>query len=567
MSRRSRKWLGVVAVNIALLVGALYLSHRRFLRSISAQLSGDPSLLAQSSGLSPALVRDLGQVSDDPARRNIAATRRPADVALRILALGDSFTYGVEVTPAASYPQILSARLTELTGKHLEVLNFGNGWYGAAQTYRLWDQQARGTNPDLVLLGPETCFLERELTFNHAEDQLRDYLHGRYILDGDGLRFIDVLGTSREERFDAYYSFLPTWQYLRYDTKPPTAMRGFLPANKTIANPFYYSRLSGEAEQAELLRRYTRGILQSGAPLVFLQRDEACLKAVGRAANLATAEFQAPEAAIYRQPGGHLSGAGNALLAETYLQVISGGTLGEPERIELSDGRADRRIDWSAVTGIELYLDQQRAAVLIKSPDTFAVGQRFPANPAAEGVRSYLAIEAKHSAFDQLWIPLQTELTSGMEVRLERGGASEVVGHVELLDGGGLGVVRTPSFDSRVVTRVQTLWPTQFPLQSADLGVARVLLAGKPILKVARNLYGLHSFVPVDRYFDFFRPEEADLLDVRRLPASGEVTLLLHRPQGDERVVVGTWAKVPFPVRAEVDAPTRARLLGLLKRP
>jgi len=80
--------------------------------------------------------------------------RSPHEVALdpppgrvRVAALGDSFTYGIDVAE----PDTWEARLNRLDPR-LEVLNFGVGAYGLDQAYLRYPAAAR-FHPDVVLIG------------------------------------------------------------------------------------------------------------------------------------------------------------------------------------------------------------------------------------------------------------------------------------------------------------------------------------------------------------------------------------------------------------------------------
>ncbi|WP_170603536.1 SGNH/GDSL hydrolase family protein [Ruegeria arenilitoris] len=64
-----------------------------------------------------------------------------------IVAIGDSFTYGLGLPDSATY----SSRLQELTGRR--VLNFGVNGFAVDQALMYWESEARAFKPDLVVLG------------------------------------------------------------------------------------------------------------------------------------------------------------------------------------------------------------------------------------------------------------------------------------------------------------------------------------------------------------------------------------------------------------------------------
>ena len=65
----------------------------------------------------------------------------------RILAIGDSFTYGLGVPDHETYPALLS-QLEET-----EVINAGVNAYGADQALLMWEMEGESLEPDVVILG------------------------------------------------------------------------------------------------------------------------------------------------------------------------------------------------------------------------------------------------------------------------------------------------------------------------------------------------------------------------------------------------------------------------------
>lgn len=76
--------------------------------------------------------------------------RRPGE--LRILAAGDSFTYGHGMSDDATYPAVLQTIL-HAHGVDATVLNAGRPGYGLDQTYRAIVERWLALAPDLVLVG------------------------------------------------------------------------------------------------------------------------------------------------------------------------------------------------------------------------------------------------------------------------------------------------------------------------------------------------------------------------------------------------------------------------------
>ena len=73
---------------------------------------------------------------------------------LKILALGDSFTFGEGVEMEETYAKVLERILKEqYTGKNIEVINIGVPGYGNDQELRVLKKDGKYYKPDLVLVG------------------------------------------------------------------------------------------------------------------------------------------------------------------------------------------------------------------------------------------------------------------------------------------------------------------------------------------------------------------------------------------------------------------------------
>jgi hypothetical protein len=77
---------------------------------------------------------------------------KPAGVR-RVLALGDSFTFGHAVEAAEAWPAVLEALLNARGGPRYEVINAGVGGYGTGQELLMYDELQARVQPDLVVLG------------------------------------------------------------------------------------------------------------------------------------------------------------------------------------------------------------------------------------------------------------------------------------------------------------------------------------------------------------------------------------------------------------------------------
>ena len=113
---------------------------------------------------------------------------KPLGTNLRVLVLGDSFTFGEEVGDGQTY----SARLEALL-PNAEVLNFGLHGYGHDQMLLLFRELGREYQPDVVILGFVYPDIYRNLL------SFRDYAKPRYVVEDGQLLLTGVPVPSPEE--------------------------------------------------------------------------------------------------------------------------------------------------------------------------------------------------------------------------------------------------------------------------------------------------------------------------------------------------------------------------------
>jgi hypothetical protein len=84
--------------------------------------------------------------------RDFEVDTRPGT--FRVIALGDSYTFGFNVPPDASYPALLERELREggRVGGAVDVVNAGIPGYNVDQAYRLFEERLGGLDPDWVIL-------------------------------------------------------------------------------------------------------------------------------------------------------------------------------------------------------------------------------------------------------------------------------------------------------------------------------------------------------------------------------------------------------------------------------
>ena len=409
-------------------------------------------------GADPLLSKRLGLFGMDPAKQSsfLRFPKRKKPGILRIGCLGDSFTYGAEVDEHNDFPTLLQ-ELFDRRGKgRVEVLNFGFGGQGFPQAFLVWKTLARQYDLDRILLGPGAFYDARANTFSHAQELLPFYIHSRFILDRGKTRLIDVPGTDLEETFDRYNSFIPSWDVLRYDARPPAFIKALLPAGRTMKNPFYYHR-GALAEEAERIYAGLLGeMADDGKPIILVHPEERIRRCAAdlRRPNLRSFPDPVPVGRPfpYRMPAYHNSPTANRLLAEYFLAILTGKTDGGSDvietrnialkdlpagpsagprkalkdfaSVEITDGRA-------VVGGLYSHLGS-RKITRIGSWD-------FPAE-ALLGI----AVERKN-LFDSAFLALDFPLTDGMELTLHRPtGVGSLLGKVRTLVPGMFGLVEVP---------------------------------------------------------------------------------------------------------------------------
>jgi hypothetical protein len=362
-------------------------------------------------GIAPALASQLGPLRD-PAERPSAfgnAPRVKPVGQVRIGAFGDSFTWGTEVPSGSDYPALLGERAHALGHADVAVLNFGNPGFGMHQSMLLWERVGRAYDLDaVVILALAGLWVPRDTSFTFWDPPAAKLgFHARYVLDGDDVRLVEVLGTSEAERFDAYMRLVPHVRYARYDRRPPAFLRAWVPAGRTARNPFYYRR-GALADEAFATYRILLARLAAGAgraAVADLTGDLAGVDVPG----LRIVRVPPASAFPYLAPQSHLGPWGNRLVADTVAAVLGlGGTV---RRVVLSplattasaEGGAIRLADARV---LDVTLEDVRAGgpYLYRRGDPFAQ-ERIGRLP--DGVRGLAAVPLSGATLaDALVLPL-----------------------------------------------------------------------------------------------------------------------------------------------------------------
>jgi hypothetical protein len=191
--------LVVLEITARLLLATPFMARRRFLDDLSWQRwwvrvhrSGQPMLYGfdrydpTKGWLPKPNLRDVPAFGDKLLNTNARGLRGRDDYARpkrpgvpRILILGDSFTFGDEVSDTETYAHHLQQLLP-----NTEVINMGVHGYGHDQMLIFFREEGVGYAPDVVILGFVASDMSRNLL------SFRDYAKPRFRLDDRGLELV-----------------------------------------------------------------------------------------------------------------------------------------------------------------------------------------------------------------------------------------------------------------------------------------------------------------------------------------------------------------------------------------
>jgi hypothetical protein len=128
-------------------------------------------------------------INSDGLRDREHAKEKPANT-LRVAVVGDSYAEAFQVEREKAFWSVLEARLREcpaLSGREVEVINFGVSGYGTAQELLTLREKVWGYSPDVVLLAVTT---NNDVLDNSRALKLTDDIP-YFVLDGDRLALDD----------------------------------------------------------------------------------------------------------------------------------------------------------------------------------------------------------------------------------------------------------------------------------------------------------------------------------------------------------------------------------------
>lgn len=350
-SRAARAFF--VLVSLPVLAGAAYWT-RKWAAHVAAVRAAEPygsGADPRAAGLSAAQLLQLGWMHAPPHVPASSYVRRLARRAgaRRVGLFGCSFVQGLETAEGFDPASLLERRLRALGLGDVEAVNFGNYGYGMHQSHLIWTYLAQRHGLDAAFFFPQDFHYRRDQTFAYEDEYAA--LHARYVLAGDGVELVPVLGRDRKDAMRRYHRLLTPRRYLRYDRRPPMAAKVLMPRGRTHGfNPFYYHPRP-EAEIPETYVRLFSALARAGArPAVWTHSPE-LERAVGarlrgeqvpfEVSSAWTEADRAPE--LYRAPGGHLGPLGNDLQARELAAFIAGRDGAWAPVIELSPAPARGR--------------------------------------------------------------------------------------------------------------------------------------------------------------------------------------------------------------------------------
>lgn len=479
----------------------------------------------------------------------------------RVCAFGDSFTRGDEVADGHDYPAFLQRQFRRHGFDRVEVINFGGSWYGFHQAYLLWDAVGRQFDCDYVLLGPLSFQYGRDTTFSHTRLYSPYYLHARYVIDGDDVRLVDVLGDTHAQRFDEYVRFVPHWRYLRYDRNAPPTLLAALPKDRTLPNPFYYYPGSVESEALATYRVLLRRLCRSARNTVLLHEIPAVVDAAAATGqpNFVAARSYTADHFPYRAPASHYSAFGNQMVAaQFFAQIVDAPddrltvleTSDPPPRALPAEVKPPQPL--SSFERIEVRIGDQSVAFPVTVTEYPLRAGAATASSLKDGaINGLLAIKEKKGTWlDAYFTPIDFSLRAGMEmvmrVRDPPAGRDVSLGRVRLLDAQlNIGAVDVDGV--RFHPRRGTVLSGNDTIALRALGPPgsqlTVLVDQRAMLRGTAGSDEV-ELVPLQGNYQIFRTVESQFIDIEALPPSGTFDLVLeHSARGIVRVPIGAWKK------------------------
>lgn len=144
--------LGLVVLSFVVVFGLMEIGLRVLGPAPSLLHFGSPRIYQADSGLIYSRRPGVGRDTNLLGLRGREVSPSPSGK--RVVTLGDSYTYGFNVPPTASYPMHLerTLRRRDALGSNADVVNAGIPGYNADQAFALFTQRLRSLDPSWVVL-------------------------------------------------------------------------------------------------------------------------------------------------------------------------------------------------------------------------------------------------------------------------------------------------------------------------------------------------------------------------------------------------------------------------------
>jgi hypothetical protein len=500
----------------------------------------------------------LGQIDPPrPGSFQVTPLEKQKDV-VRVGCFGDSFTFGHETGDGLDFPAQLELALHAHGAGHVEVVNFGNTGFGLHQVHMMAEMVAPRFAVDVAVFAPMLGYwFYRDATFALWRPPTKSLaIHGRYVLDGAGVRLVDPVGTTEAEQFQAYTRLFTPFRYLRYDGEAPAFLLAWLPLYSRLPNPFFYR--SGD-EVGEGYRRLFRRQLD-GPPAVLLDPLGGVKEYLEqpRDPRRHLLRVQVPERFPYLAPQNHWSPWGNRLVADQALRAFDVPSPTEVDVMETStdpqpsETSSDRPI--AAHDEARVLLADRAAGGLYRfetgrwetprvthlPPETAAlVGLAAPGQPLVDA--TFVPLAARPTATQVTAEVEGTGTRQPLEVRLRwvAGG----VARLDLCDGAALAAVAGTKVAGRCFVPVP--WDRQRPPRPIviRLGDDELTTVDAGVLGVVIRPKGTYYKIRAD----------GDLaVDPATFPERGAIGLLLSaKGVAVEHVPLGRFHRTPRPLSVD----------------
>jgi hypothetical protein len=200
-------------------------------------------------GYDPELGWDI-ETTGDRIRGSKLISKEPDKSILRILAVGDSFTFGMDVGEHENFPYMLGKQIP-----HAEVLNMGVPGYGIDQAYLKYRSFGQSYRPDVIIFGVYVSDYERSsVTFTFYAKPKFTVTDGQLMLSNqpvptlqESLKRIDA---SLAEKVYLFEILKNTVQKIKYATK---VKQSFFDENNALITQIFSELKSSLSDNQTLL--------------------------------------------------------------------------------------------------------------------------------------------------------------------------------------------------------------------------------------------------------------------------------------------------------------------------